>query len=394
MTQDQTLKLSVFGSDAAEAAQVKRIDALLACGFEVQGFMMRRANMNETFEPFWDNLHLCDAENENTGKRIWAVATSILKVIRHRRLLRGTDVIVARNLDMLMVAAVAQAITPEKSPKLVYECLDINNLMTGNGVKGRVFRWLERRLLGRTSSLVVSAPDFITNYFEPYQDWRGRSVLIENKIWMRNPKVMPRPDAASVPDRPEIDQDNPIVLGWIGTLRCQRSLDLLVAAAKALGPRIHIAMHGVVHHHAVKDFDSIVAAHENIGFHGPYDYPNGLEKIYQTCDVVWSQDMWQWGTNSTWLLPNRIYEASYFGCPSIAVAGTGTGNRTEDGLGWTIPEPTSDALVTHLNSLTSDSLTEMRRNILRRPDGEFLQSIDEIRDAFGVSALVNYSTAA
>jgi hypothetical protein len=47
------------------------------------------------------------------------------------------------------------------------------------------------------------------------------------------------------------------------------------------------------------------------------------------CDAVWAQDLWQSGANSDWLLPNRIYEASYFGCPSIALA---PGRRP--GGGW------------------------------------------------------------
>lgn len=395
MTEKRPLKLAVFGSDAAEAAQVKRIDSLLACGFVIQGFMMRRFNMNSTFQPFWDNLHLGTSVNESQGKRLLAVARSILKVVKYRRLLRDTDLIVARNLDMLMVATVAKAITPNKSPKLIYECLDINNLMTGQGLKSKIFRWIERRLLSCTSKLVVSAPDFITCYFEPYQSWYGRSVLVENKIWMRDPKDLPRPSLQDVAQRPEISETDPIVLGWIGTLRCQQSLDLLVETAKTLGPRVRIEMHGVVHHHALTDFDTAIAAHDNLDFHGPYDYPKGLRNIYQNCDAVWSQDMWQWGTNSTWLLPNRIYEASYFGCPSIAVAGTGTGVRTASGLGWTISSATSVALISFLNGLKAEELTAKRIEILRRPDSEFLQSVDEIIEAFGNTSPCSYrSTAA
>lgn len=384
MTSSKT-KVAVFGADAAEAAQVKRMDALMSSGFDVQGFMMRRANMNKDFEPFWPNLHLYDTENENPKQRLIAVAKSIVKVARNRNLLRGTDVIMARNADMLMIGAVARMLTPGATPELVYECLDINNQMLGQGRKNKVFRWVERRLLARTDTLIVSAPKFIENYFAPVQGWTGRTVLVENKIWTADPAAMPRPSASDIPDRAALGDDAPLIIGWIGTLRCQQSLDLLVAAAKALGPKVQLAMHGVVHYHAVPDFDATVAAHDNITFHGPYAYPKGLGAVYQNCDVVWSQDMWQWGTNSTWLLPNRIYEASYFGCPSIAVAGTGTGDRVEQGLGWTIAEPTSDALVALIEGLSAEDLTEKRRAILDRPDREFLQSPDEMRDALDPS---------
>jgi len=168
MTSSKT-KVAVFGADAAEAAQVKRMDALMASGFDVQGFMMRRANMNKDFEPFWPNLHLYDTENENPKQRLIAVAKSIVKVARNRNLLRGTDVIMARNADMLMIGAIARMLTPGAAPELVYECLDINNQMLGQGLKNRVFRWVERRLLARTDTLIVSAPKFIENYFAPVQ---------------------------------------------------------------------------------------------------------------------------------------------------------------------------------------------------------------------------------
>jgi hypothetical protein len=65
--------------------------------------------------------------------------------------------------------------------------------------------------------------------------------------------------------------------------------------------------------------------------------------------------------NSDWLLPNRIYEASYFGCPSIALAGTETGRRVAaDGLGFTVEEPTAEALTELLRGLTPEPTARPR----------------------------------
>ena len=129
------------------------------------------------------------------------------------------------------------------------------------------------------------------------------------------------------------------------------------------------------------DFERMVADRENVTCYGPYDYPDGLEQIYSGCDAVWVQDLWQWGTNSTWLLPNRIYEAGYFGCPSIAVAGTETGRRVARGLGWTVPEPTADALVSLLRSLSPEEVGARRRALLAMPENSFRQSPEEITSA-------------
>ena len=369
------LRLAVFGFDSAEAAQRRRIRSYLDCGFDVIGFTMRRANM-KAGPPFWDNIHLYDTENENMTRRLRAIAGSVGKVRAHRDRLQGTDVIVARNLDMLAIAAAARAMLRPRPP-LIYECLDIHGMMTDPGPKGRVARALERRLLARTAALIVSSPAFVREYFAPVQGWNGPTALIENKVWIEGDGPA-RPDPGMVAARPP---DAPLRLGWVGTLRCAKSLAILAEAARRLGPRLEVTMHGVVHRHAMPEFDATLSSHPNLRYHGPYAYPEGLAPVYAQCDLVWSQDLWQWGTNSTWLLPNRIYEASYFGCPSVAVAGSETGRRVADGLGWTIPEPAADALVALLETLDADGVAERRRALLEMPEGAFRQSAQEIRDA-------------
>ena len=369
-------RLVVFGFDAAEAAQIRRIKSYLSSGFQVQGFTMRRDNMNSDFEPFWPNIHLYEVANESILRRIRAILGSVAKVARNREALRGADVIVARNLDMLAIAVAARWLTPGDRPPVIYECLDIHGLMTNPGPKGRLFRWLERRLLGQTASIIVSSPAFVSQYFKPVQGWNGSVTLLENKLWIDG-RDLRRPAAASR----DIAPDAPLVLGWVGTLRCPRSLELLLAAADAMGDRLRIEMHGVVHSHALPDFFDQIAARDNVEFLGSYDYPDGLAPIYGRCDLVWSQDLWQWGTNSTWLLPNRIYEASYFGCPSIAVDGCETGDRVAGGLGWTIADPTADALIALLQTLDRAEIEQKRLDLLSMPESAFRLTTDEVRTA-------------
>lgn len=381
---DTPLKLVVFGADAAEAAQIKRMRSYIECGFDVIGFMMRRANMNRDFEPFWKNVHLFETENNSFARRVGAVVRSVIKLRAHRDELAGTDVIVARNLDMLAIAAAARRMIHPR-PALIYECLDIHELMTNQGRKGRLVRAAERWLLRQTASLILSSPAFLREYFEPVQGWTGPVALVENKLWIEEGgPARPDPSTPAPPDgslQDEWSNEHPMVIAWVGTLRCAQSLDILAETADLLGPAVKFKLHGVVHHHAIPDFDAIVNERQNMHWHGPYAYPDDLAPIYKACHLVWSQDLWQWGTNSTWLLPNRIYEASYFGCPSIAVAGTETGRRAEDGLGWSIPAPSADALVHLVEALTPTIIADRRRALLERPASEFRQDVDEIKAA-------------
>lgn len=356
----------IFGFDISEAAQVRRVRGVQATGAGVASAMMRRNNMTPSFTPDWPSLVLADVENERLGKRVVTLVRAIARMLRHRRLLDGRDVIVARNFDLLVVAWASRALTGHRRTPLVYECLDIHGLFTGAGAAGRVARWFERRLLARSAAVVVSSPGFVRNYFGPVQGYAGPVVLLENKLWFDGPPL-PRPAAPRVRA-----PDEPFVLGWVGSIRCAPSLALLMGAADALGPKLRIVISGNVHRHAVPDFDAAIAQRPNVTYTGPYAYPDGLPAVYGACDAVWAQDLWQSGANSDWLLPNRIYEASYFGCPSIAVAGTETGARVAaDGLGATVAAPTVEALVAVLAATGIEGFRAHARALLAADETRF-----------------------
>ena len=367
------LRLEVFGFDVAEISQIRRIRALRSLGHKVHSFTMRRNNMQQRFEPDWPNTHLYATENENLLKRARVVAASVLKMMFHRQQMRQADVIIARNLDMLAIAWATRALAGARQAPLVYECLDINGALCGSGAKARIMRAAERFLLARVQMLVVSSQGFVRNYFQPIQGYRGAWAIWENKLAA----------GAALPPRPKMREvsapDAPLRLGWVGTIRCAPSLALLKDVAVRLGPRLHLHIHGVVHDHALPGFNAAIAEHDNITFHGPYAYPDGLADVYAGLDLVWSQDLWQTGNNSDWLLPNRIYEASWAGCPNIAVATTETGRRVaEDKLGWVIERADPDLLIELLNRLERKEIMARGQALLDRPMDAFVQSRNEL----------------
>ena len=338
----------VFAFDLTEASQIRRIASLRRLGHEVRTVSFRRGNMNADFVPDWPNLDLGHMPNQRFAERILRLGRALPRLLRAGPILDGADVVIARNFDLLALAWAARlARLPARTP-LVYECLDIHGLFVGDRPVNRVMRFLERRLLSRVALLWVSSPGFLSGYFGPQQGYAGPVALIENKLWFDGPPPR-RPTPADRGDR-----DGPVTLGWVGSIRCKASLAILVETARRLGPKVRIAIHGNVHRHALGDFDAAIAGLDNIVWHGPYRYPDDLARVYGGCDVVWAQDLWQRGGNSDWLLPNRIYEASWFGCPSIAVSDTETGRRVlADGLGFTIPDPDADALVDLVERLDS-----------------------------------------
>ncbi len=319
-----------------------------------------------------ENLDLGEMPNERFVLRLWLLLRSVPRLFLARRFLSGADVVIARNFDLLALAWIAR----RSGTPLVYECLDIHSLMTGSGRVNRVMRAAERFLMRRCQLLWTSSPGFLRHYFETVQGYDGPSVILENKLWFGSDEPV-RPGLESRPSG-----DGPLVLGWVGTIRCQASFDILCHAARAMPDDLKIEIHGIVHHHAIADFDARVAELPNVTYHGPYSYPEGLAGVYGGCDMVWAQDLWQRGGNSDWLLPNRVYEASWYGCPSVAVADTETGRRVaEQGLGPVIATDSAEALTECLRGIGRSQTREMSKDILHLDDALFRLSDADIEDA-------------
>jgi succinoglycan biosynthesis protein ExoL len=320
-----------FAFDIAEAAQLRRIDGLRALGHDVASVSFRRDNMHTQADPDWPNLALGRSSNNRYGLRLLRLVRGAWRLWRHRAILEGASVWIARNLDMVLLAVFARGLVPGPVPRLVYECLDIHGLFTRKDAIGAVMRWTERRMLARCDLLILSSPGFLERLFRTGAAVTTPVALLENKLWVSGRP--PAPQSARAGDgktRPS---------SWDGSDRCAapEASRSLPEPRGRWGRRSRSVCHGAVHRHAVPGFDAVLRAHPNIRHAGAYRYPDALGGIYTSCDAVWAQDLWQAGANSDWLLPNRIYEASYFGCPSIALEGTETGRRVAaDGLGFTV----------------------------------------------------------
>lgn len=259
-------------------------------------------------------------ENGRFGQRIVAVMRAAFDATGWQAAVVGADVIIARQLETLALAARArESVAPNAT--LIYECLDIHRLMIGTGLANRALRLLEHRLLRRCQTLIVSSPEFVRSHFERHYRHLPRVKLIENKVLgselddperIRQMLVAPRPDGP------------PWRIGWFGMIRCRRSLDLLAALARSHRGAVEIVIRGRIARDVIPDFDAIVAATPNLYYRGPYDRRTDLGTIYAGMHFAWAIDYYEAGANSDWLLPNRIYEGGLFGAVPIARGGCAT----------------------------------------------------------------------
>jgi succinoglycan biosynthesis protein ExoL len=371
-------RIAFFGHDAADAAVRRRVQGFRDDGLDVVGFTMRRRDDVSTD---WQNVDLGRTFDGAYAQRIRSIFRGARLAAAQSDLLASADIIYARNLDMLATAFLAKRHARLKTP-VIYEALDIHRLLTRRDPIGFVFRRIEGALLRRTRKLVVSSEAFLRNHFERHHRGRYSPALVENRL-ASGADYGPRPTASA-------QSDGPVRLGWVGVLRCSRSLDLLLATARQLGPRIAIRLHGIPALTEIPDFHDRISGVPNISFHGRYRSPEDLAGIYETLDVVWAGDFMEAGFNSVWLLPNRLYEGGYYGVPSIAPADTETAAWiTKRDAGFTVAEPLAQTLPDLLNHLTTNraAIDLKRQRLLDLPADTFVAQRGDlaaiIADALG-----------
>ena len=116
------------------------------------------------------------------------------------------------------------------------------------------------------------------------------------------------------------------------------------------------------------DFGREIAEAPHVTFEGPYRNPEDLPRIYGEVHFSWLPDFFEEGMNSSWLLPNRLYEGCRHATVPLAMAGTETARfLRQKGLGFTLPEPSSEALAQLAgNCMDADRYIEAAERVARQ----------------------------
>jgi succinoglycan biosynthesis protein ExoL len=279
--------------------------------------------------------------------RLAATVGAALRAPGWSRGLKRPDTIVARNLEMLGVANRLHGLW-QRQPRLVYECLDIHRLMLRDDRLGQAMRTLEQRLMRPADLLVTSSPAFLRNHFDIHG--APPSLLVENKVFA--------PDLRAVGHNPATWREpEPIRIGWYGALRCHKSLAALDALSRRAEGRVEVVLRGRPALTEFDDFHGTVATSQHLDYAGTYHYPDDLSGLYSAVHFVWAIDFFEEGLNSSWLLPNRLYEGCLNGAIPIALEGTETAAFIQRlGIGVVIPDIVPETLNTLFAEMSADRI--------------------------------------
>jgi succinoglycan biosynthesis protein ExoL len=284
------------------------------------------------------------------AQRLKAVAQAALSLAAKLRGVSRPDIIVGRNLEMLALANRANMLFGGYSP-IVYECLDIHRLLLRSDTIGKALRRAER-LLGRNAQLLLtSSPAFVENYFAPFGQIDTPVVVLENKVLSLAGELHEPAIPAAAPQ-----SGSPWKIGWFGALRCRRSFELLGEFTRRMEGRFRVVLRGRPAYSEFDDFDGFVRAEPFVDFHGAYRNPEDLAEIYRNVHFSWAIDFFEEGMNSSWLLPNRLYEGCRHGAVPIAMRNVETGRFLAiRGIGALLAEPSADALVSLIGDMDAQT---------------------------------------
>lgn len=308
------MKVAYFVHDLHDPAVARRVAMMQAGGLEPVVLGFRRSPIAPPDIGGASAVDLGRTADARLGHRAAAVLRNWLFASRIASAVEGCGIYMARNLESLILAA--RLARGRDEVRLVYECLDIHRTLLGSRPIDKLIQRIERSHLDRIDLLVTSSPAFLSHYFATRLPVSEVSLLVENKVLR----------LGGDPGRPSLPRTEgpPWTIGWFGMLRCRKSLEMLSTLAALGGGRIRVLIAGRPAYSELPDFDHVVAETEGLDYAGPYRVDE-LPDLYRQTHFTWAIDYFEEGLNSSWLLPNRLYEGSFHGSVPIALADVETG---------------------------------------------------------------------
>lgn len=379
------MKIVYFVHDVHDAAVARRVMMFNAAGATttVLGFRRRDHTLAQ----------LCGAQVIDLGKtedgqmvqRVKAVFANLLRPMTILQAAKGADIIIGRNLEAFALASRARTAAPDA--RLVYECLDIHRLLLGSSMPARAVQAVQSRLLRNTDLLLTSSPAFERDYFRRRVPHLPPVYLIENKVLDLD--GIASPAGGVVPTSADIG--SPWTIGWFGMLRCKRTFDLLADIVRQSAGRIRVVIAGRPSPAEFGDFEAMVANVPGFTFQGAY-VATDLPRLYAQCHFAWAIDFFEEGLNSSWLLPNRIYEAMAHGVVPIALSSVEVGRWLEARSAGLVLPDAGVSLHEALLTMNQEGFGQLKAAVNRVPRSDLIATTADCEAL--VAALIGPGLAA
>jgi succinoglycan biosynthesis protein ExoL len=274
-------------------------------------------------------------------RKLWARVKASIKL--YSLLKRsGSVVLLARALPETLVASLVTLGTGRVS--IIYGVHDVHPHQSARNIFGWITRCFEGWVLRRADILALTSPGFRDEFYSKNYAYIPDTFLWENKVAESDARMIHiAADRLGTRSR-RYSQGKPRIV-YPGTLRCHSSLEVLSRVA-CIHDRCELHLWGRAKKISASELAQLLVGCNGSCYHGTYAYPDQLFEVYAEMDFCWAIDGVNLSENSSWLLPNRLYEAALFGVPVIALEGSYAGRWVDEhGTGFTIADISESSLI-------------------------------------------------
>jgi succinoglycan biosynthesis protein ExoL len=305
------MKMIFISNNWADAHQQIRLHALSNMGFPIIALAVFRDYYPS--HSLLTPIRLGNMAHATYSKRISVYFQLFKQLICHTK---RKDFIYVYGFDLMLITLIFKTISGRKC-KIVYEIPDIRELFFSPSLSGKIIRWIEKIIIPHIDLLVVTSPDFVSEYFV-----RLRKISVPQHLVIEN-KIHPG-EIHHVPD--ELNQtvligNKKIRIGYFGVLRCPASLDCLIELAEK--NQFEIILRGIFMP-STSHYENIIRSLDFIHYLGPYKVPDDLFSLYSGVDVIWAAYPFsnKKTGNHVFARTNRFYESMFFKKPCIVQKNT------------------------------------------------------------------------
>jgi succinoglycan biosynthesis protein ExoL len=345
----------------------RRAAMFLEAGYDVRAYAFRRGLYEQNTYPHGvEVVDLGEVQNLKYARRVSRLLRALFIVRRREKNAHAPRLVYAFGLDMAIIACMARI----GSCPLVYEVGDVPVPLPHSTLFAKIVGALERFVLQRCAALSVTSLGFLKDYFGIIVPGiEGKTIVVENMIAREVADSFRRPESRKRPTMP-------LRIGFVGLFRYRESLvALMEAIARRKGDfELHFfgdgPLRGVIQCYA--------ESHENIFNHGSFNSVSDMKTIYEAIDISYAVYDNRCA-NVRMALPNKLYEAPYFGVPIVVAENTYLSERVRElGYGFVI-DPQADGFVDDwLDGLTPEKIESICSKLLGLDSRQMVERYDVI----------------
>ncbi len=242
-------------------------------------------------------------------------------------------------------------------------------------VLGKLFRFMEIRLLKNVLGLILTSRYFYENFY------KQQSTIPQHLVYIIDNKL-----SQEMVDYRLLQKhysNKQIVIGLIGLLRYSRPIELLLEFVKErpLTHRIECFGDGPLRQ-LVESYSC-----ENICYHGVFKSPEDLPFIYSCIDlnyIIYDNS----SQNVRLAIPNKLFESVFFGVPNVCAQNTSVGKlAVEWGVGKMIRINYKRDFVEDMESIDINFLKKSSMNCFKISDKELIDDGESVLECMLANTL-------